>query len=156
SNAVLSVVPFFDTPQMANVWNLLPGDRFYITATNSNNNERGLAYDTATGDLLLVSQFPSNNIVVLNAATGAEKYFMNLTDVAAGAGGANMIGVADDGAVYVGNATVNATANSYTINRWADDGPETTFVNLYSGDPGFSGPAGLRWGDNIAVRGAGV
>jgi hypothetical protein len=156
SNALVTVIPQFNTAQMTNIWNLLPGDRFYITADNNNNYERGLAYDPITGDLLLVSQSPSNNIVILNATNGAEKYFMDLSGIT-GVGGAaiNTVGVADDGAVYVANVTANATGNSYMINRWSDDDAGSVAELVYSGDPGFSGPAGLRWGDNIAVRGSG-
>lgn len=156
SNAVVTIVPLFNTPQMTNVWSLLPADRFYITATNSNNFERGMAYDPATGDLLLVAQSPTNNIVVLNSTNGAEKYFMNLSGIPAGATGANTIGVGDDGAVYVANVTANAAGSFYTINRWNDDSVDATANLLFSGDPGAAGPVGLRWGDNIAVRGAGL
>jgi len=156
SNAVVTIVPLFDTPQMTNVWSLLPGDRFYVTATNSNNFERGMAYDPITGDLLLVAQSPTNNVVVLNSTNGAEKYFMNLSGIPAGAVGVNTIGVADDGAVYAGNVTANAAGTFYTINRWNDDSADSTASLMFSGDPGFNGPTGLRWGDNIAVRGAGA
>jgi hypothetical protein len=156
SNVVVTVIPLFNTAQMTNIWNLLPGDRFYITATNVNN-ERGLAYDPVTGDLLLVAQSPTNNLVVINSTNGAEKYFMNLGGVTGtGAGAVNMIGVADDGAVYAANVVANAGGTSYVINRWNDDNPNTISSIMFSGDPGFSGPAGLRWGDNIAVRGAGL
>ncbi|HWD92632.1 MAG TPA: immunoglobulin domain-containing protein [Verrucomicrobiae bacterium] len=156
SNAVVTIVPFFNTAQMTNVWSLLPGDRFYVTATNANNQERGLAYDPATGDLLLVAQSPSNNVVVLNSTNGEEKYFMNLSGIPSGAAGANTVGVGDDGAVYVANVTANAAGTFYTINRWDNDSADATATLLFSGDPGAAGPAGLRWGDNIAVRGAGL
>ena len=146
---------------MTNIWNLLPGDRFYLyQSMTSSNNERGIAYDSSTADLLLVSQSPSNNIVVLNPTDGSQKYFMNLSGItASGASGINMIGVADDGAVYVGNPTVNDGSGStpYSLNRWSDDGSNTTPSQIFSGDPGFGTPAaGLRWGDSIAVRGSGA
>ncbi|HEX7654156.1 MAG TPA: immunoglobulin domain-containing protein [Verrucomicrobiae bacterium] len=156
SNAIVTIVPLYDTAQMTNIWSLLPGDRFYVTATNNNNFERGLAYDPVSGDLLLVAQYPTNNVVVLNAADGTEKYFMNLSGVTAGAAGANLVGVADDGAVYLANVTANAALPNYTIWRWADDGPTTTPTEMFAGDPGFFGPTGLRWGDNLAIRGAGT
>lgn len=159
SNAMLTIVPFFNTAQMTNIWNLLPGDRFYITADNNNAYERGLAYDPVTGDLLLVAHYPSNNIVVLNATNGAQKYFMNMDGIAAGAAGANMIGVADDGMVYVGNATVNAglATSPYVLSQWADDASNTPGYTVFQGDPGYNTPAaGLRWGDNITVRGSGA
>ncbi len=160
SNAVLTVLTINNTAQMTNIWNLLPGDRAYLTSTTSSNNERGIAYDGATGQVLLVAQSPSDAIVALDAATGAENHFMNLSGITAtGASGVNMIGVADDGTVYVGNATVNAGSSStpYSLFQWPDDSPASTAIEIFSGDPGFGTPAaGLRWGDNIAVRGSGA
>lgn len=158
SNAVVTVVPLFNTGQMTNIWNLLPGERFYITVTNNTSGERGLAYNPATTNLLLVSQLPSNNIVVLDAATGAERHFMNLSGVPSGAAGINMVGVAADGAVYVGNVTANAGSPStpYILSKWSNDDASSTPAQLLSGDPGFNTTAiGLRWGDNLVVRGAG-
>lgn len=163
SNAVLKVVPLYNTAQMTNIWNLLPGDRPYITADNNNNYERGLAYDPATGDLLLVSQYPSNNIVVLNATNGAEKHFMNLAYVPETPLGVNMIGVADDGTVYTCGVTADASSpsNPFYIIQWANDDP-ATIANGYAfaADPGMNdaavGAAGLRWGDSFAVRGSGL
>ncbi len=144
---------------LINIWNLLPGDRPYISVTNNAAFERGLAYDAlpaagSSGDLLLLSQAPtttSSNLVVLNATNGAEKYFMNL-----GGNIANTVAVADDGKVYAANVTANATTASYALYQWADDGSNTVPINFYAGDPGFGTAAvGLRWGDNLAVRGAG-
>lgn len=160
SNAVVTVLPINNTGQMTNIWNLLPGDRTYLTSSTSSNNERGIAFDGATDDLLLVAQSQTNAIVVLDPGTGAEKYFMNLSGISSsGASGVNMIGVADDGAVYVGNATVNAGSSStpYSLWQWANDSSGTVPSEIFSGDPGFgTGAASLRWGDNIAVRGSGA
>ena len=165
SNAVLTVIPRYNTGQMTNLWNLVPGDlndhRFYITTTDGG--ERGLAYNPATSNLLVVCHVPTNNIVVLNATNGAEKGFMNLTYVPATALGVNMIGVANDGTIYTCGATANAGSPSaplYII-QWANDDPNT-IANGYSfaADPGANdvavGAAGLRWGDNFAVRGSGL
>lgn len=160
SNAILTVIPLNNTAQMTNIWNLLPGDRTYLTRSTANNNERGIAYDAVTGDLLLVAQSSSNAIVVLNATNGAEKYFMNLSGITGtGGSGMNMIGVADDGEVYVGNVTANAGSSStpYSLYQWSDDSSTSVPNLIFSGDPGFgTAAAGLRWGDNIAVRGSGA
>jgi hypothetical protein len=157
SNASVTVAPLFNTGQMSNIWNLLPGDRYYITVTNNTSGERGLAYDAATGDLLVACQIPSNNLVVLDGATGVEKRFMNLSGIPAGAAGLNVVGAADDGVVYGANVTANAGSPStpYILWRWAGDDSSSLPSQVLSGDPGFSTAAtGLRWGDNIAVRGA--
>ncbi|HTL72980.1 MAG TPA: immunoglobulin domain-containing protein [bacterium] len=161
SNAVLNVVPLYNTGQMTNLWNLLPGDRFYLTTVDGG--ERGLAFNPVTANLLVVCHQPTNNIVVLDPATGAEKYFMNLAFVPATSLGVNMIGVADDGAVYTCGATANASSPStpFYLIKWADDGVNTIASGYaFSGDPGSNdatvGANALRWGDNFAVRGAGL
>jgi hypothetical protein len=161
SNAVLTVVPLYNTGQVTNIWNLLPGDRFYITAVDGG--ERGLAYDPVTADLLVVCHVPTNNIVVLDPATGAEKGFMNLAYVPDTSLGVNMIGVADDGMIYTCGATANAGSAStpFYIIQWSNDDPNT-IANGYAfaDDPGVNdaavGAAGLRWGDSFAVRGSGL
>ncbi|HEY4416714.1 MAG TPA: LamG domain-containing protein [Verrucomicrobiae bacterium] len=140
--------------RLNNIWNLLPGDRPYITVSGSTNAERGLAYDAlpavGTGGDLLVMSLASTNLVVLNATNGAEKYFMNLGGIAP-----NTVAVAGDGKVYAANATAAADAASYFIYQWPDDSANNTPSISFGGDPGFFTPAtGLRWGDNLAVRGA--
>jgi hypothetical protein len=100
----------------------------------------------------LLLSLATTNLAVLNATNGAEKYFMNL-----GGNIANTVAVADDGKVYAANVTANAATISYALYQWADDGSNTVPMNFYSGDPGFGTAAtGLRWGDNLAVRGAGT
>ncbi|HEY9510657.1 MAG TPA: immunoglobulin domain-containing protein [Verrucomicrobiae bacterium] len=159
SNALITVVPLFNTGQASNIWNLLPGDRFYVTVSGTSG-ERGMAYNPVTTNLLLVSQVPSNNVVVLDAATGAEKYFLQLGDIGQAPAAINVIGVADDGVVYGANVTANAGSSSTPFNlwQWANDDASTVPVQVLSGDPGFALPdtSGLRWGDVIAVRGAGT
>jgi len=158
SNAVINIVPLFNTGQADNIWNLLPGDRFYVTVAGTSG-ERGMTYNPATTNVLLVSQVPSNNVVVLDAATGAEKYFLQLGDIGQAPAAINVIGATDDGVVYGANVTANAGSSSTPFNlwQWTDDDAATLPVMLLSGDPGYTSPdaVGLRWGDNIAVRGAG-
>jgi hypothetical protein len=162
SNATLTVVPVFSTGLLSNIWNILPGQQFYVDATDGG--ERSLAYDAATTNLLLMSHIPTNNIVVLDPATGTNLYFMNLQSIAAGAGGLNMIAVADDGVVYGANVVADANSldgtGNYNLWQWADDGSNTVPVNLFSGDPGYyissSPEPDLRFGDNLTVRGAGA
>ena len=157
SNALLTVLPLFNTPQMSNVWNLLPGERIYI---GTNSNERGLAYNSRSGNLLLVSRSPAESVVVLNSQTGAEKYFLDVSGVSGTVGGVslglNMIGVADDGAVYAASLAVNSATTPITLFRWGNDNAGIPPAAVFSGDPGAPLETGLRWGDNLAVRGAGA
>ena len=153
SNGTLTVTPVLNTEQMSNIWNLLPGDRPYI---NTASTERGIAFNSLTTNLLLASRTPSNQIVVLDPLTGADKYQMNLSGVTDGTLPLNQVGVGDDGVVYVANLTTSATSPSYKIYRWADDSPSTTSVPVFIGDPGLGVQPNLRWGDNLGVRGAGT
>jgi hypothetical protein len=66
----------------------------------------------------------------------------------------SLLGVADDGVVYVGNLTLNGTTTAFRLYRWANDNPATTPTVAFSGDP-FPG-SGERWGDTLNVRGAGA
>ncbi len=152
SNALLVVTPVLNTAQMTNIWNLLPGDRPYISTANT---ERGIAFNTTTTNLLLVSRTPSNQVVVLNALTGAEKHFLDLSGVVDGTFALNLVGVGDDGVVYGANLTTSATSPQYKVYRWANDSPGNGPVPVFIGDPGIGVQANLRWGDNFAVRGAG-
>jgi hypothetical protein len=158
SNALITIVPLFNTGQASNIWNLLPGDRFYVTVAGTSG-ERGMTYNPATTNVLLVSQVPSNNVVVLDAATGAEKYFLQLGDIGQAPAAINVVGATEDGVIYGANVTANAGSSSTPFNlwQWANDDASTLPVLLLSGDPGYASPdtGGLRWGDNIAVRGAG-
>ncbi len=130
------------------VWQLLPGDRDYLTADNT---ERGMAYSGTTGNIYVVSRADGLAIPVIDAETGDHVGELDVTGISGGTFDLNMIGVADDGAIYAGNLTTNAANESYRLYRWANEDASPTQV--YSGDPGFE--PGQRWGDNIAVRGAG-
>ncbi|HWI56769.1 MAG TPA: immunoglobulin domain-containing protein, partial [Bacillota bacterium] len=157
SNALLTVTPVLNTAQMTNLWNLLPGDRSYLTV---NSTERGLAYNRTTKNLLLVSRSPSESVVVLDPATGAEKRFLDVTGIPGSIAnvslGLNQIGVADDGAIFGGGVSVVASTTPLYIYRWANDGAGNYPVSVFSGDPAGGLEPGLRWGDNLAVRGAGA
>ena len=81
NSGVLTVVPVLTTEQMTNIWNLVPGERQYVSTANT---ERSIAFNRATTNLLLASRTPSNQVVVLNAATGAEKHFMDVSGIVDG------------------------------------------------------------------------
>jgi hypothetical protein len=159
SNATLTVLPTFNTAQMSNIWNLLPGERSYLGETTST--ERGLAYNSATANLLLVSRLsPDPTVVVLDAQTGAEKHFLDVTGVPGTTPGVSLglstIGVSDDGVVYGAGVTVSATSPPFYIYRWPDDGPGNQPVIVFAGDPAAVEDPNRGYADAIAVRGAGA
>ena len=97
SSALHAVAPVLNTDQVSNIWNLLPGDRAYISTAST---ERGIAFNSLSTNLLLASRTPSSQIVVLDALTGSEKYFLNLSGVVDGTLPLNIVGIGDDGVVY--------------------------------------------------------
>jgi uncharacterized lipoprotein YddW (UPF0748 family) len=135
------------------LWEIAADSRSYLT---SGNTERGLAFNPANGHLLVVSRAGGTGVYVLNSTNGADLYALNLGAgvISGGTFAVNMIGVAADGAVYVGNLTINGTTTAFRIYRWANDNPGTTPTVAYSGDP-VAGSA-ERWGDTLDVRGAGL
>ena len=149
ATALLMVNPSIRSAVATQIWRLSPGDRPYLT---SDNNQRGLAYNPVTTNLVMVSRTLSNAIYVLDAKTGAHLRALN-TDPAIVTGGGtfvlNMIGVADDGAVYASSLSVSE--NRLTIYRWNDDSTNSAPTIAY----GPTDPATGRWGDTLAVRGGG-
>jgi hypothetical protein len=100
----------------------------------------------------------SNQVVALDTATGAERYFLSTF----GLGGPdsfssplNLIGVADDGVVYADNVTAQAETANFILYRWENDNSNTVPQLAYLGDPGDPVAPNLRWGDSMAVRGSG-
>lgn len=150
----LTVQTPFATGRMTNLWSLQPGSRFYLD--NASYDQRGLAYDPLDGSLLLASRYPTNCIAVLNATTGADKWLMNVDpSVINGANATyplNLVGVGDDGVVY-GVPLVLAGQTGFQLFVWNDDTPGSEPQFAFQGDPGNGLPA--RWGDSMAVKGAG-
>jgi hypothetical protein len=127
--------------------NLAPGDRAYLT---SDNTQRGLAYNPATGHLLVVNRAGGLSVQILDGTTGEDIGTLDLTDVSGGTFAGNMIGVAEDGAIYMGNLTINATTTLYTIYRWANETAMPTVA--FTGTP----LDGARIGDTLDVIGNGA
>jgi hypothetical protein len=139
-------------------WQIAPGDREYLTTDNT---QRGIAYNPSNQHLLLVSRAGGNRIVVLNAETGEYLHDLMYDSgvIAGGTFAVNMIGVADDGAVFVGNLALPTTNPAgpphFKLYRWANDTPDAYPELAYEGDPA-NGASNQRWGDSLNVRGAGL
>ena len=160
TNATLTVLTPHDTGLLTNLWTLSTGDRSYLIHASGNSpTDRGLAFNPATSNLLFTSRGDSGLgpiIVALDLATGAEKHFMSMSGVSGGTFAMNMVRAADDGVVYGANLTTAATTAPYKLYRWDNDDSATVAGLAFAGDPGYNSAAsGLRWGDNLAVRGAG-
>jgi hypothetical protein len=140
-------------------------------------NTRGLAYDPVTGTLL-VAEHLTQNIYALNPTNGSYMYTLTTPSSGLPLGSIfnlGQIGVADDGVLYACNVSSYNPTNS-TANPGTTDFSITRFSNIsdpnganpyslypaFTGDPGAYSPAnpgvssGDRWGDSMAVRGAGT
>ncbi len=155
SVATLTVIPFYNTAVMTNLWTLPAGSRSYLATSGSS--ERGLAFDPITTNVVLVSRSGSTiTLVALDGLSGEERFFLNTAGISGGTLAVNSVAVADDGALYVGNLTTSANTTPYQLYRWAAVSPDSFPTMVYAGDPGGASFPGLRWGDNLAVRGAGA
>lgn len=152
--AKVSVSPLVQSDAMTPLWTLSVGDRPYLVEDNAH---RGMAFNPATTNLLVVSRtMGSTNIYVLDALTGADKNMLNalgsdgLNIIVGGTYPINMVGVADDGVVYAANMTT--AGSDFTIYRWDNDTAESIPTIAFGpGDPGIG-----RCGDTLSVRGAGA
>lgn len=138
----------------------------YNFVTGSGDTERGLAYNPVTDNVLLVSRAEGLGVHVLSAVDAVLSHSLNLDGVFGGTFDLNVIGVADDGAIYACPLAVNSPSfssgpKSFRIYRWADDRSDTVPTIAWEGDPAgedeISGESLnlQRWGDSIVVRGSG-
>ena len=152
SPALIGLQPAVLSTVSAKLWQLPPGSRSYLTVDNT---QRGLAYNPASNHVLLVNRSGTPSVNILDASTGANVTNLDLTGVGGQLGETfpiSMVGVADDGAVYVCNLGNTGSGGGFTIYRWADDAPTTTATIAYGPDS----PAGSRIGDAFVVSGSGV
>lgn len=159
--AVAPVPAFGQSPSLSpitsfgvNGW-LAPGANAYL---GTSGNERGLAYNPVTKNLVLVSRAnvsgTSNNIVILNGTTGSVLKTMNPSGISGGTFQVNMAGVGTDGTIFVSNLTAqSATPGTYRVYSWASEAstsaPSIPFSAVMSN-------ATLRFGDAFDVFGSGL
>jgi hypothetical protein len=145
----VTTLPSTRSSRAAELWKLAPGSRPYLV---EGVNERGIAYNPLNGHVLIVSRSGGLNVQVLDGATGADLHKLQVPAevVTGGTFPLNMIGVADDGAVYAANLVTDG--NNFKIYRWADDSATTVPTVAYAGEDG----SGLRLGDTFHARGTGA
>ncbi|HEY9175145.1 MAG TPA: immunoglobulin domain-containing protein [Verrucomicrobiae bacterium] len=143
---------------LTNLWSIAPDAAHPFM--RSDNNTRGLAYNPTTGHLLVPSRTVSPAIHILSGTDGQTlgKLPYDGSVVTGGNFAVNMIGITEDGVIYVGNLTTDAIgANGpFRLYRWADETAQPVLV--YAGDPSESDAVAnnRRFGDSLVVRGTGV
>jgi hypothetical protein len=148
---------------------LRPGDIPQLTSASQL--QRGMAYNPATGHLLLVDRSTNssavNDVHILDGNTGGYIGKLDNSSTLAGGNAAfilNMVGVADDGAIYVCNLTSSTAGAPQTrLYRWNDEFSAQALVSPDSPAPGDDDPSNgntnafqKRWGDTMVVRGSGL
>ncbi len=130
-----------------------------ISYLDTGNNCRGLAYDT-NSDRLAVAYVNSAAVNLIHGTYGTNLGSLSVSGLATGSGAVfniDQVGIADDGAVYACNLTAAPSGfqNPVVINRW--NGPVVAAPPLTGGAyNGVPFGTGERYGDNMAVRGAGA
>jgi hypothetical protein len=124
---------------------LAPGDVTWLT---TDSNQRSMAYNRSTGNLLVVNGL---SVRVVNGLSGTATGLLDVTGISGGDRALNTVGVASDGVIYGSNlrATSSSTAG-YKIYRWGNEAAVPT--TAYNADP----LAGNRFGDDFDVIGSGV
>lgn len=147
--------------QLQPLWALGPGARPYITsaATGAGNVQRGMTYNPLTGHVLVANRAGGPSINILDGTTGADLGSLPWDDtlISGGTFPINMIGAGADGAIYAGNLTLNGSTTDFRLYRWGSETEKPTLAFAGNPAPGqtASDNATLRYGDTMAVRGAG-
>lgn len=136
---------------------LAPAEGGYLYL-GTGNNERGIAYNPATGNLLLVSRTNptgtnGQNVRILNGATGAEIGALQGTGALPATGATfsvNMVGATDDGVIYVGNLMTSATG-TFRLFRWENEAAAAPTTAYEASVGGLA-----RMGDTLDVFGSGA
>ncbi len=172
----LTVLPNGGSSFASPLWSLAPDSRPYLTGAGTDT-QRGLAYDANSNRVVVVSRVSHTNLndlvtvepygaILLDANTGAEVGELDMSTLwsttPVGTFPVSMVGVADDGVVYVANLITSANSDTFAIYSWpaADGLVGMNGTPAYYSNPmgvAYPGAGGLgRIGDSMAVRGAGT
>ena len=160
TNFTIQSQPTFRRTHLEPLWSLAPGSRSYVTTDASGTpNQRSLAYNSLSNQVIVVSRTGSTSgltVNVLNATNGQHLYQLNTTGISGGNIILVSVAVAEDGSVYAGNVSATGTGvATYKLYRWPNSGSAATPNTIFSGEPAGRSDS-VRWGDTLAVQGAGT
>ncbi|HEV2395090.1 MAG TPA: hypothetical protein VG146_22290 [Verrucomicrobiae bacterium] len=154
--AQLIVVPPASSGVVTQLWSLAPGFRPYLGGADTYDT-RGLAYDGASNTVLVADKNIANfGVFVLDGDTGADLFALNTLGIGQPGNQFDLdqVGVADDGVAYAGNLTLAGSGANFGLVSWPSVSASAAPYQAYAGDPGNGSED--RWGDTMAVRGAGA
>ncbi len=137
-----------------------PSDEAFLTPDTL---QRGLAYNPTTGHLLIANRNPlgAESIAVVDGEYGTN--ITSLQGFSPVLGGhdqfaLNLVGVSDDGSIYVGNLTTTLVPPQFRLYRWSDENAGGSVAVFFADPSNGAATAGddRRWGDTMAVRGSGM
>jgi hypothetical protein len=139
---------------VSSLWRIAAGTSGY-SYLSTDDNTRGLAYDPGSNRVVVASVSGGAGLYLLQGDSGANLGTMNLTGaLLSGTKALDQVGIGDDGAVYSGNLALTASGDAFHLTRWPSATTTAAASQAFNGDPGFG--SGERWGDYLAVRGAGT
>jgi hypothetical protein len=122
-----------------------------ITYLGTANAQRSLAFNPATGNVLLGN---GTGVSILDGSTGVRTGFFNMTGVSGGALAFNQVMATSDGQVFGTNLSSSSnSASPFKVYRWANEaaGIAGTISNTYSITTGTA----TRLGDASDITGSG-
>jgi hypothetical protein len=153
--SVLATASSFGQYQLNPLWTLNPGSRTYISSGDS---QRGIAYNPATDNVLIVNRNSGLSVNSVAGSSGANVGTLNLTGISGGTLALNLIGVGTDGSIFAVNQSNNSADTNTPVNvyRWANEAavPEKIFSGDISGNDANANNRII--GDSFAVRGSGA
>jgi len=128
-----------------------PGENGISYLTSSDSNQRSIAFNPATGNVLLGNGL---GVSILDGSTGARTGFFNMTGVSGGARGFNTVMATSDGQIFGTNlSTTSNGASPFKVYRWANEaaGVAGTLSNTFS----VANATTARLGDASDIIGSG-
>lgn len=117
-------------------------------ASGTNGGIRSMAYNAATGNLLVAN---GSALQIVNGTSGVVGATLNSTGVTGGTRSLNTVTVTNDGVIYGSNLTTSSTTagSSFKIYRWENETASPT--TFYNGNGGLA--TGPRIGDSLTAFG---
>lgn len=135
-----------------NGW-LAPGTSPYLTTAN---NERGLAWNPVTKNLVLPTRNGGNFIAILDGRTGAVNKTLDTTGVSGGTLAMMDAAVSADGAIFVSNLQSGSSALSpFKIYKWNSEADTNAPTVAFSKVNPQTTNGAFRFGDSFDVYGSG-
>src|SRR3954454_216417 len=105
------------------LWTAKTGDANYPFLANDSN-ARGISFNPQTGHLIVASRTGGAGtgglgVYALDGQTGALLGSFNVSGITGGTFAGSMVGVADDGAIYIANLTVGSSTSPLKVYKWA-------------------------------------